>query len=97
MAKPATERDARRDSKDTKAKAATGPLAKASEAISRGDIRTARAELASLPSDAPAEDRALAQGLLDGLGLDKAALATAGAVLAVIALAAVLALFSRHG
>jgi len=96
MAKPATERDARRDSKDSKAKA-TGPLAKASEAISRGDIRTARIELASLSSDAPADDRALAQGLLDGLGLDLAALATAGAVLAVIALAAILALFSRHG
>jgi len=100
MAKPATEAKPRRESSEAKGfskESGTGPLAQARSALARGDVRAARKLLRPLEQGGAESERAEALALEAGLGLDRAALATALAVLAVIALAAIFALFTRHG
>jgi len=79
------------------AKQPTGPLAQARAALSRGDVRAARALLASLDASASEAEREEARALADGLGTDPQALLAALAVFVVIVLAATFALFLRHG
>ncbi len=111
MAKPTgTERAAERAAEKA-ARAAkpvpTGPLAEARAALERGDFRGARTLLASLDQDvgdlAPAAaaqrlaERTEGRALAATLRPDPQALLASLAVFTVIAIAAIAALFLRHG
>jgi hypothetical protein len=71
-------------------------LARARAALNRGDVRTARTLAKETSTQGNDRDREEARRLLADLATDPAAAVTALVVLAVIALAAVFALFLRR-
>ena len=99
MAKQSTEpkRDTRTKHAKGSLQAEEGPFAEASQALSRGDVRSARSSLAHLPGTASEEEKIAAKALAERLGLDLSAVAIALGVLVMIALSATFALFLRHG
>ena len=89
MAKASSEAKSKKPAEDA--------LTPARQAASSGDTKAARAALASLPPELPDALKSEALELRGRLAVDPAALGVAAAVLAIIAFAAAVALFARHG